>query len=61
MQGRLKNRVLETCENKFCELNKSIKFVETTLEPDFQVRFAEAIAFPHAKDSFPQVEKLLLR
>lgn len=43
------------------KIAQGIKFVETTLEPDFQVKFAEAIAFPHAKDGFPHVEELLHR
>lgn len=41
------------------QIAKRVKFVETTLEADFQSRFAEAIAFPHARDSFPNLEEVL--
>jgi uncharacterized 2Fe-2S/4Fe-4S cluster protein (DUF4445 family) len=36
-----------------------VEFVETATEPDFQYRFAEAMAFPHAKDSFPSIQHIL--
>ncbi|MDA8233363.1 MAG: ASKHA domain-containing protein [Clostridia bacterium] len=45
--------------NEAGEIAKKVKFLETTLEPDFQTRFAEAIAFPHAKDGFPNAQELL--
>ena len=34
---------------------RQVEFVETALEPDFQTRFMEALAIPHAKDSFPHL------
>ncbi|MBS4025243.1 MAG: DUF4445 domain-containing protein [Clostridia bacterium] len=38
---------------------KEVEFVETATEPDFQNRFAQAMAFPHAKDSFPSIQHIL--
>ncbi len=37
----------------------SVEFVETATESDFQERFAEAMAFPHAKDQFPSIDHIL--
>ena len=34
---------------------RQVEFVETAVEPDFQTRFMEALAIPHAKDSFPHL------
>ncbi|KNZ69142.1 ferredoxin [Thermincola ferriacetica] len=39
----------------------SVQFVETAVEPDFQERFAEAMAFPHAVDPFPSIQHILDR
>ena len=36
-----------------------VEFVETAVEPDFQERFAEAMAFPHSKDPFPSIKHIL--
>jgi len=36
-----------------------VEFVETAVEPDFQARFTEAMAFPHSLDSFPHVRHIL--
>lgn len=38
---------------------KEIEFVETAIEPDFQERFAAAMAFPHSKDKFPHIQHIL--
>ncbi|MGB9904935.1 MAG: ASKHA domain-containing protein, partial [Desulfotomaculales bacterium] len=38
---------------------KEIEFVETAVEPDFQERFAAAMAFPHSKDKFPHIQHIL--
>lgn len=37
----------------------AVGFVETAVEPDFQQLFAEAMAFPHGKDSFPSIQHIL--
>ncbi|WP_027407409.1 ASKHA domain-containing protein [Anaerovibrio sp. RM50] len=37
------------------EIARRVEFVETAAEPDFQDRFMEAIAIPHAKAKFPHV------
>lgn len=36
-----------------------IEFVETAMEPDFQTRFVQAMAFPHSKHSFPGIQHIL--
>ena len=38
---------------------RSVEFVETAMEPDFQIRFAQAMAFPHSKHSFPSIQHIL--
>jgi uncharacterized 2Fe-2S/4Fe-4S cluster protein (DUF4445 family) len=37
----------------------SVQFIETAVESDFQERFAEAMAFPHAVDAFPSIQHIL--
>ncbi|GAB4256465.1 ASKHA domain-containing protein [Thermincola ferriacetica] len=37
----------------------SVEFIETAVEPDFQQRFAEAMAFPHSVDKFPSIQHIL--
>lgn len=37
----------------------NVQFIETAVEPDFQERFAEAMAFPHAVDQFPSIQHIL--
>lgn len=41
------------------KIAKRVHCVETSVEPDFQARFVEAMAFPHARDSFPHVAAIL--
>lgn len=36
-----------------------VQFVETATEPDFQPRFADAMAFPHRTDRFPHIQHIL--
>ncbi|MCR5447384.1 MAG: ATP-binding protein, partial [Schwartzia sp.] len=36
---------------------REIEFIETAVEPDFQTRFMEALAIPHAKDEFPHLKE----
>lgn len=35
---------------------RRVEFIETAAEPDFQKKFMDAIAIPHAKDKFPHAE-----
>lgn len=41
------------------EVAHSVEFVETAVEPDFQDRFALAMAFPHATHKFPSIQHIL--
>lgn len=41
------------------EIAHKIKYIETAVDPEFQDEFVGAIHIPHAKDSFPHLEKLL--
>ncbi len=41
------------------DVARSVEFIETAVEPDFQERFAEAMAFPHSIDSFPSIQDIL--
>ena len=36
---------------------REVEFIETAVEPDFQTRFMEALAIPHAKDEFPHLKE----
>lgn len=36
-----------------------VEFVETAVEPDFQERFAAAMAFPHSQHEFPHIRSIL--
>ena len=38
------------------QVARRVEFVETAAEPDFQKKFMDAIAIPHAKDRFPHAE-----
>lgn len=38
-----------------------VEYIETAIEPDFQMRFTEAMAFPHEKHEFPNVQQILKR
>jgi uncharacterized 2Fe-2S/4Fe-4S cluster protein (DUF4445 family) len=41
------------------EIAKRIKYVELTIDPDFQTEFMRAMYFPHMKDTFPHVNHIL--
>lgn len=41
------------------QVARSVEFVETAIEPDFQERFAAAMAFPHSRHSFPHIQHIL--
>lgn len=38
---------------------RAVEFIETAAEPDFQMRFAEALSFPHRKHKFPSISDIL--
>ncbi|RLI34572.1 ferredoxin [Candidatus Bathyarchaeota archaeon] len=38
---------------------RTIKYIELSIDPDFQREFMEAMVFPHMKDSFPHIQHLL--
>ncbi len=41
------------------EMARKVEYVELTVESDFQKVFTQAMWFPHMKDGFPHLEKLL--
>lgn len=41
------------------EVARSVEFIETAIEPDFQEKFAAAMAFPHSTDAFPHIQHIL--
>ena len=41
---------------EIAKVARRVEFVETAAEPDFQKKFMDAIAIPHAKDKFPHIE-----
>ncbi|MHC1586710.1 MAG: ASKHA domain-containing protein [Candidatus Hecatellaceae archaeon] len=41
------------------EIARTIKYIELSIDPDFQREFVEAMVFPHMKDKFPHIEHLL--
>lgn len=41
------------------ERARDVEYLELTVEPDFEMVFTKAMWFPHMKDSFPHLEKLL--
>jgi uncharacterized 2Fe-2S/4Fe-4S cluster protein (DUF4445 family) len=40
------------------EIARQVEYVELTVESDFERHFAQAMYFPHMKDTFPQLEHL---
>ncbi|MEW6409686.1 MAG: ASKHA domain-containing protein [Nitrospirota bacterium] len=40
---------------------REVNFVEIAVDPNFQKEFVEAMHFPHMKDAFPHLEKVLKR
>jgi uncharacterized 2Fe-2S/4Fe-4S cluster protein (DUF4445 family) len=38
---------------------RKIKYIELTVDPDFQTEFMRAMHFPHMKDEFPHVQAIL--
>ncbi|WXJ85457.1 hypothetical protein MTBGP_22670 [Moorella thermoacetica] len=38
---------------------RQVHLVETSLEPDFQEQFVQAMAFPHGRDAFPNLNHIL--
>ena len=41
------------------EIARKVEYIELTVEPDFQKVFSQAMWFPHMKDSFPHLGRLL--
>ena len=41
------------------EIARQVKYVELTVEPDFEKQFIQAMHFPHMKDTFPHLKHLL--
>jgi uncharacterized 2Fe-2S/4Fe-4S cluster protein (DUF4445 family) len=41
------------------EVAKKIRYVELTIDPDFQTEFMQAMYFPHMKDTFSNVKHIL--
>jgi len=41
------------------EIARQVEYIELTVESDFERQFAQAMYFPHMKDTFPQLEHLL--
>jgi uncharacterized 2Fe-2S/4Fe-4S cluster protein (DUF4445 family) len=41
------------------KLATKIKYVELTVDPEFQTEFMQAMYFPHMKDSFPHISDIL--
>jgi uncharacterized 2Fe-2S/4Fe-4S cluster protein (DUF4445 family) len=38
---------------------RDVEYIELSVDPEFSMEFAEAMAFPHLKDSFPHLEGIL--
>jgi uncharacterized 2Fe-2S/4Fe-4S cluster protein (DUF4445 family) len=38
---------------------RQIKYIELTVDPDFQQEFMRAMHFPHMKDEFPHIKHIL--
>ena len=41
------------------EIAEKVTFIETAAEPDFQIRFAEALSFPHKRHKFSSINHLI--
>lgn len=41
------------------QVARSVEFVETAVEEEFQQEFALAMAFPHSRDPFPHIQQVL--
>ena len=42
------------------EVARRVQFIETAAEPDFQIRFAKALALPHKSHEFPNLKHIFL-
>jgi len=38
---------------------RRIKYIELTVDPEFQTEFMQAMYFPHMKDKFPHIQHIL--
>ena len=41
------------------EVARTVEYTELTVEPDFEQQFSTAIHFPHMKDTFPHLQKMM--
>ena len=41
------------------EIARKVEYIELTVEPDFEKQFAAAMHFPHMKDEFPHLQKMI--
>jgi hypothetical protein len=41
------------------QIARQVEYIELTVEPDFEKQFAAAMHFPHMKDKFPHLQKML--
>jgi uncharacterized 2Fe-2S/4Fe-4S cluster protein (DUF4445 family) len=41
------------------EIARQVEYIELTVESDFERQFAQAMYFPHMKDTFPHLKHLL--
>ncbi len=45
--------------NEANQIARQVEYIELTVEPDFEKQFAAAMHFPHMKDKFPHLQKML--
>jgi len=43
------------------QVARQVEYIELTVEPDFEKQFATAMHFPHMRDPFPHLDRLLLK
>jgi uncharacterized 2Fe-2S/4Fe-4S cluster protein (DUF4445 family) len=41
------------------QMARQVDYIELTVEPDFEKQFATAMHFPHMKDTFPHLQKMI--
>jgi hypothetical protein len=41
------------------QIARQVEYIELTVEPDFEKQFATAMHFPHMKDKFPHLQKMI--
>ena len=38
------------------KIARKVEYIELTVEPEFEAQFAQAMYFPHMKDTFPHLK-----